>query len=363
MKNNVLLLMPIIQKSVNWNLARVKFLSQFLIALLKVKTVNFSEIAIAFESKVKSDSSYKRIQRFFRSFSIDYDALALTLLNALPISKFILTLDRTNWKFGKTNINILVLAIAYKKVAFPILWTLLDKRGNSSTEERKRLIDKFLNLVPPSCIQCLTADREFIGKDWFAYLIEKDILFRIRIRENMKTQNNRGAFVKGKDLFRNLSLRETHTFARRKKIDGHLLFVIGVRLSDEFFILVTNRQPETALDDYAKRWEIESLFACLKTRGFNFEKTHLSHLGRIKKLVAILAIAFLWAHSTGEWLHQEVKPIPVKKHGRPLLTLFRYGLNHLQKIVLNLSFHRHDFFQVLKVFADLLSRDSRASAF
>jgi hypothetical protein len=32
-----------------------------------------------------------------------------------------LTFDRTNWKFGKRNINYFVLAICYRTVAIPVL--------------------------------------------------------------------------------------------------------------------------------------------------------------------------------------------------------------------------------------------------
>jgi hypothetical protein len=40
-------------------------------------------------------------------------------------------MDRTNWKFGKVNINYLVLGVAYKGMAIPLFWDLLDKKGNS----------------------------------------------------------------------------------------------------------------------------------------------------------------------------------------------------------------------------------------
>jgi hypothetical protein len=43
--------------------------------------------------------------------------------------------------------------------------------------------------------------------------------------------------------------------------------------------------------------------------------------------VAILSIAFCWAHLTGEWRHRHEKVIPLKKHGRPQYSLFRYGLD------------------------------------
>ncbi len=44
-----------------------------------------------------------------------------------------LSMDRTNWRWGKSDINILILGIVFKGTAIPIYWMLLDKRGNSDT--------------------------------------------------------------------------------------------------------------------------------------------------------------------------------------------------------------------------------------
>jgi hypothetical protein len=52
-----------------WHLARVKCLSCLMIALFKVKTVNFTELATAFSGSAKVDSHYRRIQRFFKEVS------------------------------------------------------------------------------------------------------------------------------------------------------------------------------------------------------------------------------------------------------------------------------------------------------
>jgi hypothetical protein len=65
------------------------------------------------------------------------------------------------------------------------------------------------------------------------------------------------------------------------------------------------------------------------------EETHLTNLDRIDKLLAILAIAFYWAHCVGEWL-QEQKPIPIKAHQRRARSVFRYGLDHLRSILLHI---------------------------
>jgi hypothetical protein len=37
-------------------------------------------------------------------------------------------MDRTNWKYGEKNINILTIGIVYGKVSIPIYWELLNKR-------------------------------------------------------------------------------------------------------------------------------------------------------------------------------------------------------------------------------------------
>ena len=51
----------ILQNHFTWNLARIKFLSEFIFALIKVKTVNWAEIAAAFFSPAKRESRYKRL--------------------------------------------------------------------------------------------------------------------------------------------------------------------------------------------------------------------------------------------------------------------------------------------------------------
>ena len=57
-----------------WHGARLNFLALFLIALLRVKTINLVELATGFRSNVKIESSYKRLQRFFRNNEIEnYD--------------------------------------------------------------------------------------------------------------------------------------------------------------------------------------------------------------------------------------------------------------------------------------------------
>lgn len=76
------------------------------------------------------------MQRFFENYMMDYLQISKLVISSLPHVNFILTLDRTNWQFGKKDINILLLALVYKNISIPLCWELLNKRGNSSFEER-----------------------------------------------------------------------------------------------------------------------------------------------------------------------------------------------------------------------------------
>lgn len=244
-----------------------------------------------------------------------------------------------------------MLGIVYKGVAIPVLWTILDKRGNSNTAERKAIIEEFIGLFGTSSILYLCADREFIGKTWFKWLILQGVDFRIRVRDNTQIPNGRGELVEARRLFRGLAINQPLIFDKTRRVWGLELWVAGMRLaSGEYLILVGAKYSAEAIEHYAKRWEIETLFGCLKSRGFRLEETHVIEPERLKKLIALLALAFCWAHRGGEWLSQQ-KPLARKKHGRLAKSIFRYGLDHLRRILCNLSdrFQRIAFYRVIQL--------------
>ncbi len=325
-------------ETVPLNKARGNFLAKFLVALLQVKTVNLSEIANVFAGRAKSESHYKRIQRFLRFFEVPYAVIALALVRLLPLeAPYVLTLDRTNWQLGQMPLNLLVLGIAYKGVALPILWTVLQKKGNSNTAERIAIVSEFVALCGVDQIAYLAGDREFIGKKWFRWLKANGIDFRIRVKENTQVTNGRGQLVPVRKLFRSQRIGTQLVIPSARRCWGMELYFSGVRLaSGEYVIVVSPQAAPAALDEYRRRWEIETLFGCLKRRGFRLEETHVTDPERLKKLLALLALAFCWAVIVGEWLVEQ-KPLRIKQHGRLCKSVFRHGLDHLRRILCNLT--------------------------
>ena len=197
-------------------------------------------------------------------------------------------------------------------------------------------------------IQCLTADREFIGAWWLRFLRKHHIPFRLRIRHNTNVPMRRGSRKQAASrFFRNAPLGEARLLRSPRRIWGSPVYVIGVRLAHEYLILITDAAPDSALDDYRTRWKIETLFGSLKTHGFHLEDTHLTDHDRLSKLLGLLTLALCWSYRLGLW-RQETTPIRRKRHQRLAISVFRYGLDLLRSIVLNLSAKRRDFIWAVK---------------
>ena len=326
------------------NAARIKFIVLLITALIKVQSVNFERLAQGFDSDAKLNSNLRRIQRFFAGFDLNKDIIAKLLFKMLPFSgPYRLTLDRTNWKYGQKNINILVLGVIYKGLSLPILWTFLgDKRGNSDQIERIDLLKRFIHLFGEQSIEFLTADREFVGQNWWQFLIAHKIRFYIRLRANMKINMPHKGEVKAFWLFNALALNSAYFHPKIVQIKGCWVYLSGLKFVNqkgqiEFLIIASfDKTPET-LDFYRQRWQIETMFKAFKTTGFNLEDTHLTDYERLDKLLIITALAFIWAYKVGIYRHNEIQNIKIKKHGRFAKSIFTYGLEWLAKVFLNSS--------------------------
>lgn len=152
-----------------WNKARATCFLNMLLGLFAVRTINLQEIALAFSSDAKVESRYRRLQRFFAIFSIDFTQIARWIFKLYFCTerKYYLVVDRTNWYRGKKKINVFMLSIAHEGMAIPIFWIMLNKVGNSNFKEQKELLLSFINEFGSDCIEGFLADREFASGKLF----------------------------------------------------------------------------------------------------------------------------------------------------------------------------------------------------
>jgi hypothetical protein len=129
-----------LQANIQGSRHAIKFIAQFVSALLKSRTSNLVKVANSFDSKAEPNSVYRQIQRFLKNENeVSIDFLKLLKLNG----KLKALIDRTEWKFGSTWVNILTLSVAYKNAAIPILWETVNHKGNATAAEHTEIIKKF----------------------------------------------------------------------------------------------------------------------------------------------------------------------------------------------------------------------------
>ena len=303
---------------------RQEFTCDLIEGLIKSRSVIFSAIADEINSNAKTESIERRIQDFFQKVNFDYKQLGLFLLSFVHHSKFLLSIDRTEWDFGQTQINILCIAVSIGKIAIPVYFEMLEnKSGNSNSQDRIDLFKDIVEIIGKERIELLVMDREFIGNKWLAWLKSNKINFCVRVPKNHKILFLDGCHVSAEELLEDRkSFHATNVVVDNVKVnlslsygkDGELLFLIGT---------IPFKQIE---EMYKRRWSIEVFFQALKTRGFNLEKSCLRCLEKYKKLFAIVSMAYTICWATGI---QDGKsnPVKTKKNGYPQYSVFRRGLN------------------------------------
>ncbi|RZK20076.1 MAG: IS4 family transposase [Hymenobacter sp.] len=314
------------------NLARQKFVGQFVIALLKSRNVQFGEVAQHLNDAAKVASNETRIQDFFRETDLNYLVLAQLLLSLLPPQgKLRLCLDRTEWDFGRCQVNILLVTVGQGDLQVPLYWELLDNRsGNSNAADRIALLQVCVKLLGKDRIGLVLGDREFVGQQWFKWLKDNGLNFVMRLpRHHLLTfPSGRQQAVAGLGL----AVGQTRRFAHCQ-VDGVWGQVFVKALAGNDFLFLFASAGLGWLDQlYAKRWTIEQCFQNLKGRGFNLEATHLQCRHKLRKLVALVSLAYACCLRVGIRAEQQLQPIARKNHGYRATSLSRHGLNILRQL-------------------------------
>ena len=327
---------------------RIFFIARFLFSLVVVCSVSYSKLSHYLNPLVKWQSNFKRIQRFFKNYKFSqraYINFVFSLLIRLGVQdRFVLAIDRTNWKYGEKNINILMIAILYRGTAIPLIWSLLDKRGNSNQKERISLVKSLKQHTPSEywdCISCITMDREFVGHKWLSFLDGLNWIYVLRVKTSTVVEYQN----KETKIWRLFETATYRVLRKKRTVFGLSVYLSGQKTINkkgkiEYVIFVSNVAGPKVAVYYAQRWGIEVLFGDLKSRGFNFEDTHVTNMESIKKMIFLLAIAYIWVIKIGEWLIENVIDMPIRTVNgktKKLYSIFKIGLIHLRIAIFSMT--------------------------
>ena len=324
--------------------SRLETLCLIVVGMVSARTVNLSHLACERPTTALVASTYRRLQRFFQHVRLGADWSAPLVVGLLGLDgPWHLALDRTQWKLGTRDVNILMLAVVTRRARVPLIWSVLDNNGGTSdTGQRTLLMRRYLAIFGAASIRLLLADREFVGRAWMDFLNENNIPFAIRMKEKLVVTTEDGRRLalgsvlrkcRGLRTFRAaLGISPGHdeaqsplwlNFAARRLDDGRLL------------IIASNTPARAALAAYRKRWAIECLFGDTKTRGLNLEDTRLVTPRKLALLLGLVALAVAWAARAAAILVGRNAPAR-KTHGYLAKSWFRIGFDQLRRLL------RHD---------------------
>ena len=329
-----------VAKHIGLSATRRETLSWLALLIMQHGTISLWRLAAYVASATQTASVRRRFYRFFQFVKIDSALATLVVAELLQLGSksWVVAIDRTNWDFGKTTINILMISVAWNGMGIPLIWMVLPAAGNSNTSERTGLLDRLHAAFPDMKIAALMGDREFIGDAWMAFLQRAKIPFILRLRENQYVLREGYAAVPISLIAQHLKVREKMIVkgccwlgGQNETLSASVRLVLMRLASGELLALACSSNPRHALAAYRQRWTIESMFGNLKTKGFALEATHMTDPGKLCTLLALMAFAVALTVKTGVAMAR-LQPIPVKKHGRRAWSLFALGLNTLRKI-------------------------------
>ena len=347
-----------VAKHIGLSATRQETLSWLTLLIMQHGTISLWRLAAYVASVAQTASVQRRFYRFFQFVRLDGAHSARVVVELLGLSDklWVLAIDRTNWDFGKTTINILMISVTWNGMGIPLLWMVLPTAGNSNTSERTELLDRLRAVFPGMKIAALMGDREFIGDAWMAYLQREKIAFILRLRENQHVLRAGYAAMPISVIAQHLKvgdkmiLKGSCWLGRdNNTLSASVRLVIMRLASGELLALACSGRARHALARYRQRWTIETMFGNLKTKGFALEATHLTDPNKLCTLLALLAFAVTLTVKTGV-ARARLHAIPIKTHGRPAWSLFALGLHTFRKIFVAASPD-----QIIAFLAQLLS--------
>lgn len=307
------------------------------------------------QKDLSKENVYKTFLRFFNMKCQDAFCIGLIylIINLLDMRDCVyIVMDRTNWKIGKVNINILYIGLVLPNGCFiPILFDPLPKRGNSNTTERKSILERFSTLWQQEreAKAVFLADREFIGTQWFSAIRDAGFSLVIRLRitdyfNDLCTQHHR-TDVRMNQIIA-YSVKRYGYFRAKITLNDKVFYYIVLPFSvakqrntdEKYLILISDNPNVTEVSaHYYKRWKIEVFFLNMKTNGFNLEDLNLKKPEKVQLMLAILALLYAIVQKEHLTNAKQIKTKRFKNGTANAISIFRNSYDDFKLKVLNLN--------------------------
>lgn len=253
-------------------------LALFVYGLLMAGHVHLPKIALMLPIEGNVRNALQRLERFLKNKAIQpnlwYEGVARAVLASWEGREIELIMDQTD--LGD-RFPLLFVALAFRKRAIPILWSLLPHEGCSGVAEQTKLLTKVAKLLPAHIRIVLMADREYGSVGLFEFLQEQGWFFVIRMKKDIWCQMANGRrFQIGEIPLRRGTINFEDNVCLRDLPGLRLSLNCGWSSADPkdepWYLLTPFRAGKDNLERYSRRFWIEEMFRDFKEQGFRLER-------------------------------------------------------------------------------------------
>jgi hypothetical protein len=275
-------------------------LAYLIVGLILGRNVQLAKIAERVSYAHKESSLEDRFRRFMTNpnivVQISYSIFIRLIFKAINLKQIVLSIDTT--KSGGGCITLMI-GISYHSRALPLVWvTFKGKKGHTPQEMQRALLKTVQSYLPPDSQVILLGDGEFDGcqvLEWlnsqpnWHYVCRTAKDTRVKLRDQWFSLHELAPVTGQEAFFDQLLFTEAHQIG-----PSNIMVVWGVKEQTHWFFVTNFETLAEAKRWYRKRFQIETLFSDLKSRGFNLQESHLKDPQRVNRLLLALAMAYLF---------------------------------------------------------------------
>ena len=289
------------------------------------------------DSGISAAAKEQVVRRFLSSRKISTEqTLDSRIALALPVlgrqKEIIITLDRTEWKKRKQNVQILSASAAMYGRAVPLFWKTANRKGNTSFTIWQEVLTPLLEALTRfddlrEYRIIVVADREFASPRLVHWLRDTfDVFAVVRCKRSQYIQEEDAPSEQLSDVLQRIKRGETQFFPSvwlTKAATAPVAVCITWRNDcDEPLIAATSLEnPEDTLRSYAQHFGTEPMYKDLKSNGFDIETTKVTDAKRIDTLMILCAFAMILLLTLGVDREEQ-------KQTRTTIKKKRYQNNH-----------------------------------
>lgn len=293
-----------------------KTLAWFVLGAIRAKSVVLPQVAEALlaESEAKASSIERRLERFLSNPRIDVEhtweellAQVMPFFREKPIR---LVIDVTPYE---EHAQVIYLGLLQHSRVLPLAWKVMPGQKKWDQGFWECILELFERVARHiGATDCTVIGDSAFGCFPMVQLCQRyhwHYLFRIAGQHTCQRRSSRGQF--GESIAVSKLVREPgkrfHGSVRLwqdESIETELSIFWDLTEEEALIVISDTRAGKGRIAEYRLRWRVEATFQDGKSRGWDWESSHVRALDRVNRLLLVLFLMLWWlAHLAAACIH------------------------------------------------------------